>query len=139
MSAASNYVEKGVLNCLLRGVPLAASTKTVVALFTGDPGEDGKNNEVATAVWPAYVRRDAAVGEAVASAWTEPNDDGRCLNTKQLIFPSNNGAGNVTVSHWGLFDQDGRYLTGGALVTPRTLMPGDVFVFDANQLEVVLA
>ena len=65
MSAASNYTETNVINALLRGVPFPIPSGIYVSLHTGDPGEDGAN-EVSPDDWPAYVRKDAAVGGDVS-------------------------------------------------------------------------
>ncbi|HTN66412.1 MAG TPA: hypothetical protein VL051_09550 [Burkholderiaceae bacterium] len=136
MSAASNYTETNVINALLRGVPFPLATAIYIGLHTADPTDAG-GGEVDLADWPGYVRKDAAVGGAIASGWSDPVD-GLTRNAKQIIYPSNNGADNVTITHWAAYDAatGGNMLTHAALDTPRTLEPGDVFVFDVNTLTV---
>lgn len=126
MSAASNYTENNVINAMLRGVAFPLPSAVYVSLHTADPGESG-GNEVSTSAWPAYSRRDTAVGGAIASGWAAPTD-GVTTNLKQIPFPGQNGAGDVTVTHWALYDAitGGNMLTHAALQTPRTLHIGDV-------------
>ena len=139
MSAASNYTETNVINSLLRGVTFPVPTTVYVSLHTANPGETG-GSEVSTAAWPAYVRKDAAVGGAISTGWAAPTD-GVTTNSKQVTYPGMNGASNVTVSHWALYDAatTGNLLAYGALQTSRTLQPGDVFVFDIGALTVTMA
>lgn len=139
MSAASNYTEENVINAVLRGVAFPIPTGIYVSLHTADPTDAG-GNEVDTTAWPAYVRKDAAVGGAIASGWEAPTD-GVTTNAKQILYPGMNGTGNVTVSHWAIYDADtgGNMLAHAPLQTSRTLQPGDVFVFDIGSLTVTMA
>lgn len=99
MSAASNYTEANVINALLRGVTFPVPTTVyVISLHTANPGETG-GSEVSTTNWPAYVRKDAAVGGAINTGWAAPTD-GVTTNSKQIVYPGQNGAANMTVSHW---------------------------------------
>lgn len=136
MSAASNYLENKLVENVLRGIAYTPPTTIYVALHTSSPGETGAN-EVSTAVFPAYVRQDAAKGGAVAAGWTAASD-GQCKNALQLIYPVSNAAGAVTVTHYSLWDAatGGNYLLGAALASSRTLNPGDVFVVDVQKLTV---
>lgn len=136
MSAASNYTENNVINALLRGVAFPLPTKTYLSLHTANPGESG-GSEVSTTNWPSYVRKDAANGEAIDTGWNEPVD-GVTTNLQQVLYPSHNGASAITITHWAVYDAPtgGNMLNYAALNTPRTLQPGDVFVFDAGSLTV---
>lgn len=139
MSAASNYTENNVINALLRGVTFPLPSTVYVGLHTADPTDAG-GNEVSTGNWPAYVRKDAAVGGAIASGWSAPSD-GVSTNAKQIVYPGQNGVSNITVTHWALYDAatSGNMLAHAALQTSRTLQPGDVFVFDIGTLTVTMA
>lgn len=136
MSAASNYTETNVINALLRGVAFPLPAKTFLSLHTANPGEAG-GSEVATASWPSYVRKDAANGGAIATGWGAPAD-GTTTNAQQILYPSSNAASAVTITHWAIYDAatGGNLLAYAPLNTPRTLQPGDVFVFDAGALTV---
>ncbi|AAQ54993.1 virion-associated phage protein [Burkholderia phage Bcep22] len=136
MSAASDYTENNVINSLLRGVAFPLPTKTYLSLHTADPGDAG-GNEVTTAAWPAYVRKDAEVGGAIGSGWAPPAN-GTTTNSNQVIYPAQNGASAITVTHFAIYDAPtgGNMLAHAALNTARTLQPGDVFVFDVGSLTV---
>lgn len=139
MSAASNYTEANVINALLRGTAFPVPTATYVSLHTADPTDAG-GNEVTTAAWPAYVRRQAEQGGAIGTGWGAPTD-GVSTNSKQLTYPGMNGGSPVTVTHWAVHDalNGGNMLFYAALQTPRTLQAGDVFVFDIGSLTVTMA
>lgn len=139
MSAASNYTETNVINAALRGVTYPLPTGTYVSLHTGDPGETGAN-EVLVADWPAYIRKHAEDGGAIGTGWDAPVN-GVTHNSNQLTYPSNDGGGQITITHFGVWTAStaGNFITGEALTTPRTLEVGDVFVFDANSLTVTQA
>lgn len=136
MSQASNYTETNVINALLRGVAFPLPANTYISLHTANPGEAG-GSEVSTAAWPSYVRKDAEVGGAIGSGWNAPSD-GSTSNAKQILYPSQNGAGSITVTHWAIYDAatGGNLLAYAPLTTSRTLIPGDVFVFDIGALTV---
>lgn len=136
MSAASNYTENNVMNALLRGQTFQQATSIYVSLNTANPGESG-GSEVSTANWPSYARLDAALGGSIDTGWTVAND-GVCKNAKQLIYAVHDGASDITVSHYALYDDQtgGNMLTYAPLNNPRTLSPGDVFVIDVDKLTV---
>lgn len=135
MAAASNYTEGNLINAMLRGVAYPLPTGTFVSLHTGNPGETGSSNEVSTSAWPAYVRKSAEDGGAIGSGWTEPVD-GESTNAKQILYPSNNGVSAVTVTHMAVWDAatGGNCLCYAPLNESRTLLPGDVFVFDVGSI-----
>lgn len=139
MSAASNYTEANIINALLRGTAFPLPANTYLSLHTANPGEAG-GNEVSTSDWPAYVRKDAEVGGAIGTGWGAPSD-GVSTNAKQVIYPSHNGAAAITITHWAIYDAStgGNMLVYAPLTTPRTLQPGDVFVFDIGSLTVQAA
>lgn len=134
MSAASNYLENNLINLICRGITFTPPASTYVALHTSNPGETGAN-EVSTAAYPAYVRKDAANGGAQADAWTAPSD-GVVKNALQLIYPMYDGAGPLTVTHFSVWDAPtgGNLLFYAPLASSRTINPSDVFVADAQKL-----
>lgn len=136
MSAASNYTENNVINALLRGQAFPLPAKTYLSLHTSNPGETG-GNEVTTAAWPSYVRKDAEAGGAIGTGWAPPSD-GVSTNANQILYPSHNGASSITITHFAVYDaaSGGNMLCYAALNTPRTLQPGDVFVFDVGSLTI---
>lgn len=141
MSKFSNYTETNIVQTTLRGEPFPAPTSVYIALFTADPTDANVTaNEVQVAAWPAYVRRDAADGAAIATGWTAPAD-GVSSNAKAVTFPANNGAGSVTVTHVGLYDAatGGNLLYHAALTSSKTLLVGDVLSFGIGSITVTVA
>ena len=111
MSAASNYTEQNVLHAMLRGVSFPV---------------------------PAYVRREAEAGGVIGTGWGAWVDGIGCTNANQLTYPGMNGLNPVQVTHWAVWDAPtgGNMLTFAPLQTSRTLLTGDVFVFDVAALTV---
>lgn len=141
MSKFSNYTEANIIETTLRGAAFPVPSTTHLALFTADPTDANVTaNEVGIAAWPAYVRKDAADGGTISSGWTAPAD-GVSTNAKAITFPANNGAGNVTVTHIGLYDAatGGNLLYHAPLVTSKTLLPGDVISFGVGAITVTIA
>lgn len=141
MSKFSNYTEGNIIETTLRGAAFPVPAVVYVALFTADPTDANVTaNEVGTTEWPAYVRKDAADGDAISTGWTA-NSDGVSSNAKVISFPPNNGSGNVTVSHIGLYDSasGGNLLYHAPLVSSKTLLPGDVISFGISSLTVTVA
>lgn len=140
MSSFSDYLENGVIQHVLRGVPLPQPATIYVALFTADPTDANVTaNEVQVAAWPAYARQDAAGGGAISSGWSAPAN-GVTSNAKAVTYPANNGAGSVVVTHVGLYDaiSGGNLLFQSALPSSKTLSPGDVLAFAIGSLSVTL-
>lgn len=141
MSKFSNYTEGNIIETTLRGAAFPVPSNVYVALFTADPTDANVTaNEVQVASWPAYVRKDAAVGGAISSGWTA-NSNGVSSNAKVVTFPANDGAGAVTVTHVGLYDAStsGNLLYHAPLVASKTLQPGDVLSFAIGSLVVTVA
>lgn len=139
MAGASTYTKNNILKALLQGTALPLPTGTYISLHTGDPGATGAN-EVTTGAWPAYVRRKAEGAGAMGSGWTTATT-GSSSNTNQLTFPSNDGSGSVTVTHFAIWDalSSGNCLDSAALTTSRTLSVGDILVFDIGSLSVTVS
>jgi hypothetical protein len=138
MPGASDYTRNNVLNGILRGAAIPVPTHTYVSLHTGAPGVNGAN-EVLTANWPAYVRRQAENNLAIGAGWTAAAS-GQTKNALQMTWPAQDGAGAVTVSHFGIWDalSGGNLIAYGTLTTPQLLGPGDVLVFDVQTLTVTM-
>lgn len=141
MSKFSNYTENNIIETTLRGATFPVPSGIYVALFTADPTDANVTaNEVSVSAWPAYVRKNAADGGLIATGWTAPAD-GVSTNAKTITFPANNGAGNVTVTHIGLYDAatGGNLLYHSALVSSKTLLPGDVLSFGVSSITLTVA
>jgi hypothetical protein len=141
MSKFSNYTEGNIIETTLRGAAFPVPAAVYIALFTADPTDANVTaNEVQLASWPAYVRKDAADGAGISTGWSA-SADGVSSNAKVATFPANNGAGNVTVTHIGLYDAStgGNLLYHSALTASKTLLPGDVISFSIGSLVVTVA
>lgn len=136
---ASTYTKNNILKALLQGTALPLPTGTYISLHTADPGATGAN-EVSTGAWPAYVRRKAEAAGAMGTGWTTPTT-GSSTNTNQLTYPSNDGAGTVTVTHFAIWDalSAGNCLDAAALTASRALSVGDILVFDTGSLSVAVS
>lgn len=136
---ASTYTKNNILKALLKGTALPLPTGTYISLHTADPGATGEN-EVSTGAWPAYVRRKAEAAGAMGTGWTTPTT-GSSTNTNQLTYPSNDGAGTVTVTHFAIWDalSAGNCLDAAALTASRALSVGDILVFDTGSLSVAVS
>lgn len=134
---ASTYTIENFLNALLRGQAFVAPSALWISLHTADPGLTGAN-EVDTADWPSYVRRDSLQGDTKANAWSVPDGSGISWNQKQLIYPIFDGGSDVTITHFAVYDAEtnGNILASGALTTARTLSSSQVFVADTDKLGV---
>lgn len=131
MSKFSNYSETNVIETTLRGAAFPVPSTIYLALFTADPTDANTTaNEVQTGPFPAYVRKDAAVGAGIATGWVAPSN-GVTSNAKVITFPANNGAGTVTVTHLGIYDAitGGNLLYHSPLVASKALLVGDVLSF----------
>ncbi len=141
MSKFSNYTENNIVETTLRGAAFPVPAAVYVALFTADPTDANVTaNEVQTAAWPAYVRKDAADGAGISTGWSA-SADGVSSNAKVVTFAANNGAGSVTATHIGLYDAStgGNLLYHAPLVSSKTLLVGDVLSFGIGSITVTVA
>lgn len=130
MSAASNYLESGLLEHF-RGTQLPLPSGFYIALHTADPTDAATGAEVTTAAWPAYARQ--TVGTPLSSAFTASADESgggkQITNANTINFPANNGASAVVVTHFSVRDA----ATGGnmwwhaPLAAAKTIDPTDIF------------
>jgi hypothetical protein len=140
MSAFSDYLEEALLEHIFHGVDYSAPTTLYLALFTSDPGDDNSGTELADS---AYVRQDPADGGAIEDGWdaVEDSNDGegrQVKNANSIEFPPI-ADGDVTISHWGLFDAEdgGNLLYHGAFDEPRDLKTDDVVSVSAGSLKII--
>ena len=126
MAGLSDYAEAAIINSLLRGTNFTAPTVSAlrVALFSADPTDAGKLNEIAIGTW--YVRQAAGTVTAPAPSGTTQQSS----NVSAITFPSVTGAA-VTVTHIGIFDATtaGNMLFSAAMTSSKTLQVGDVLSF----------
>ncbi|SFV31358.1 hypothetical protein SAMN05216456_1316 [Devosia crocina] len=136
---ASTSAAHDILDLYLRGVAPATPTRVWMALHTGDPGADGTANEVSAANWPSYARQDPAAAAAIATGFSAAAGKASS-NLKEMLFPENDGAGNVTITHVTIRT----HLTSttaatckliGTLIQPKTAEPGDQLKFKIGEVD----
>lgn len=132
----TTYSGNAVLNHFLRGAPLTAPTRVFVSLHTAAPGDTGAN-EVSTVAWPSYARQDPAAGDAIATGF-DLSTAKATENAKQMLFPQHNGAGNVVVTHFAIWDAatSGNCIVVGSLNASKTVAPSDELVIYPDELDV---
>lgn len=131
---ATTYAGNKLIDHLVRGVEFLPPQRLFLALHTANPGLNGAS-EITLAAWPGYKRMDFALGEAVASGFAAAAAKAT-KNTKQLLFPTQDGAASVTITHWSIWDAatGGNCLWTGALTFNKTLNPTDEVVVHPNEL-----
>lgn len=135
---ASTYAANAILNHFLRGVAAVSPARLYVALHTADPGNAGAS-EVATAVWPAYTRLDAAQGGSVETGFTAAAGKA-CTNAKELLYAPHDGVAPITATHFAIWTDPlaGEMVFQGALTAPKTLNPTDECIIHAHDLDIAV-
>lgn len=134
---ATSYSGNSLLNLFLRGVAITPPARVWLSLHTGDPGINGDANEVTAANWPAYGRQDPAQGDAIETGFTVPASL-ETLNTKEILFPTFDGAPSITLTHFAIWDDEtaGNAIFYGALVNAKTLLTDDEIIVKVNECQV---
>lgn len=143
MSAASNYLEKKLLDHVLNygTLPYTGEATVYLALFDNDGAVTATNLEAGTltdevANLYAYARQ--AVTFAAAHA-----TDGTATTSATVTFPTANGGNWGTITHVAIMDSAthgaGNVLFWGAVTTPKLIEDGDTFQVTAGNLTVTLA
>ncbi|MDA4845949.1 phage tail fiber protein [Hoeflea poritis] len=135
----TTFLGAAILNEVFRATNYAPPSTVYVSLHTADPGDNGAN-EVTVGAFPAYAREDAAQGGAATAAWGAPSSN-QISNLLELLWEIHNGAGAITVTHFGLWDaaSGGNCLYTGAVTASKTLNVGDQFVIRVGDLDVSVA
>lgn len=134
MSALSDYLENALINHIFRNTDFTRPANIYVALFTAAPSDSGGGTEVSGG---SYARQAIATGGS--SGW-DAASGGATANTSTLTFPTATASWGV-VTHVGLFDASsgGNLLFHGALTASKTVGSGDIFRFNAGDLDVSFA
>lgn len=133
MAALSDYLENALINHIFRNTDFNRPATIYVALFTSDPGDDGSGTEVSG---NDYVRMGVDTG--AGSEW-DAASGGATANTGEVAFPEASGSWG-TITHVGLYDAEtnGNLLFHGALAVNKPIGSGDIFRFNAGDLDVSL-
>ena len=126
----SNYLEDAVLNHVFGGSSYTAPTTLYVALFTSAPSDTGGGTEVSGG---AYARQTSTFNVS----GTDPTT---ATNAAAVEYPTAT-ANYGTVVAVGIMDAltSGNLLAYANLTASKTVSSGDVFRFDAGDLDITLA
>ena len=131
MAGFSDYLEDKVLNHVFGGTAYTAPSTLYVALYTAAPSDTGGGTEVSGGSSARKSKPDMTV------SGTSPTT---ATNGAAVEFVTATGSWG-TVSHVGVFDAltSGNLLGWAALTASKTVSSGDVFRFDAGDLDITLA
>jgi len=131
MAGFSDYLEDKVLDHVFGGTAYTAPSTLYVALYTAAPSDTGGGTEVSGG---SYARK--SMPDMTVSG-TSPTT---ATNGAAVEFVTATGSWG-TVSHVGVFDasSSGNLLGWAALTASKTVSSGDVFRFDAGDLDITLA
>tara|TARA_R100001510_G_scaffold55102_1_gene58567 strand:+ start:1268 stop:1663 length:396 start_codon:yes stop_codon:yes gene_type:complete len=131
MAGFSDYLEDKVLDHVFGGSAYTAPSTLYVALFTAAPSDTGGGTECSGG---SYARKSMP---AMTVSGTSPTT---ATNGAAVEFATATGAWG-TVTHVGIYDasSSGNLLCWAALTTPKAVTSGDVFRFNAGELDVTLA
>ena len=132
MAGFSDYLEDKVLDHVFGGVSYTAPSTLYVALYTVAPDDTGGGTEVTTA-GTAYARQTATFTVSGTSPTT-------ASNSAAIEYPTAT-ANYGTVVAVGILDASsaGNLLAYADLDTSKVVSSGDVFRFDAGDLDITLA
>ena len=130
MAGFSDYLEDKVLDHVFGGTAYTAPSTLYVALYTAAPSDTGGGTEVSGG---SYARK--SMPDMTVSG-TSPTT---ATNGAAVEFVTATGSWG-TVSHVGVFDAltSGNLLGWAALTASKTVSSGDVFRFDAGDLDITL-
>jgi len=138
MAALSNYLESGLLNHILRGIPYSAPGTLYLGLVQNfNSGNLRSGITTAEPTGGSYARQSYVSN---SSNWIAPyyvNESGATYNNVNIQFPvATADIGNVS----GVFIADasvsGNVLFFGQLNSPRNIRSGDQFVFSSGLLKI---
>jgi hypothetical protein len=136
MSAASDYLEKKLLDHTLRNTAFSQPAGLFLALFTGVTGleTNAPTLEVALTAGNGYIRKAIAFDAATLGA-------GSTSNTLTVTFDPCAVANWGTITHIAVMDavSSGNVLFFGAVTTAKTIEVGDTFQVSATNLSIALA
>jgi len=131
MAGFSDYLEDKVLDHVFGGTAYTAPTTLYVGLFTSSPSDTGGGTECSGG---SYARK--SMPDMTISG-TSPT---QASNGAAVEFVTATGSWG-TVTHVGVFDAltSGNLLGWAALTASKAVASGDVFRFDAGDLDITLA
>ncbi len=130
MAGFSDYLEDKVLDHVFGGVAYTAPATLYVALYTVAPTDTGGGTEVTGG---SYARQTSTF----TVSGTDPTT---ATNAAAIEYPTATGDYGTVVAV-GILDalSGGNLLAYADLTTSKTVSTGDVFRFDAGDLDITLA
>jgi len=124
----SNWTEENVAKWMYGGTPSTKPAAWYLALFSGDPSEDGTANELTGG---GYAR------QSFTPALAGTPDFG-ISNTALITFPTATGNWS-TITYVGIFSAvtAGSFYDYGTITTQRTVLTDGVLKFNAGELDIV--
>ena len=131
MAGFSDYLEDKVLDHVFGGTAYTAPGTLYVGLYTAAPTDAGGGTEVSGG---SYARKSMP---AMTVSGTSPTEATNGAAVEFITATDSWG----TVTHVGVFDasSSGNLLAWAALTVSKTVSSGDVFRFDAGDLDITLA
>ena len=131
MAGFSDYLEDKVLDHVFGGTAYTAASTLYVGLYTSAPSDTGGGTECSGG---SYARK--SMPDMTVSG-TSPTT---ATNGAAVEFVTATGSWG-TVTHVGVFDaaSSGNLLAWAALTTSKAVTSGDVFRFNAGELDSTLA
>jgi hypothetical protein len=131
MAGFSDYLEDKVLDHVFGGTAYTAPGTLYVGLYTAAPSDSGGGTEVSGG---SYARKSMP---AMTVSGTSPTEATNGAAVEFITATDSWG----TVTHVGVFDasSSGNLLAWAALTASKTVSSGDVFRFDAGDLDITLA
>ena len=137
--AMTNHLENVLINHVIRNT---AYTTPGTSIYVGLIGyyESGGTNGAETGTTASKEKSGGSYARVQVTGWTSPIDvgtSGSITNTAAITFPTATGDwGHVS----GVFIADhataGNMLLHGSLTSPREVKNGDVFKFNATDLDI---
>jgi|TARA_R100001126_G_scaffold101657_1_gene82974 hypothetical protein len=130
MAGFSDYLEDKVLDHVFGGTSFTAPSSLHVALYTSAPSDTGGGTEVSGG---SYARQTATFNVSGTNPTT-------ATNAAAIEYPTATGDYGTVVAV-GIFDasSSGNLLAYASLTANKTVSTGDVFRFDAGDIDITLA
>lgn len=139
MSGLSNYLNKAIINSVLRGIPYVTPpvTELYLALFTADPTDEGSLANEVPAGW--YVRQPAQAWAAPAKLVDPAVNGYETFNLQRIDYPVVTGP-DVIVTHLAIMDAQagGNVLLSSALRKRKILEEDDSLSFAIGTTRFIL-
>ena len=142
MSAMSDYLEQALINHLFRGTGLSQPSNISIALCSGVPTDDLTGSTIQE-VANSYGYKRKSLGAPADGTWDAPGiGSPTTQNTSAVEFDAAAGGDWGVVSGIAIVDATGygagNVLLYGSLTTARTVTDGDIFRFNAGDIDITL-